>query len=1221
MAQLSIRFLGASTDRLIRTVEISNGLKSPASKKSVRVPPLVFPQGRMKTGMSPKVSKDKVGNLKHAGVSECVFTDTFETGDSRRKYCQVFYDHMSRYGYVTAMRSKTDIGDAFADFCCQCWVPLILIRDNAGENVDGSLVQELRDRNVQSAFICPYRSQQNFAEGYIGRVTVMASFGMVFSGAPLFMWVHAMKAAAFISNITATFYAVPGVWATPYELVHGERFPDASVVVPFGCAALILLDKDEQAKFQSRCVLMLFMHYADRHSLFTYAFYSPKTKRIVFRQDCIFLTTVFPMRHARVQAGLLPDGEPLVVYRSPGIMRDGPPAVSFQDWTEADPLPSFDDVSGFELFSPGCFLEKTSEPRSSAGQPGNCPDHPGFAPSFVHVPAPAALGENGFSDARGPQPGPVIPDPVPRRSSRVHAAGRKPAAKPAASGRNQRQPVGQRWSYEPVSDPVVSTVSLSMLALTMGCPTDTDGAIGEAVAALSAGEPSSAVGASIPPILLVGQSEEQGSLPQGFPHGYVSVRSFGPIHFNGIQGAGFTIKLVHLGEERAPEIYAVFPEMPVSLLRHNLAWLLQVDEPVSLFVGPTWLALDHSGTITDLFLPGTTLPCPYLVQGSEVRVQVVGSSTDIQLDIEGGESSLEGTEALSGASCEDHLPDLRRVYTQAAIDVMNLTSNAGSPSPYELVYGLSVSPAIGVAQVDPSVSPRTQDTAVEDTSGWGALNTTPITWGRPDPPPHPEEGIDWSNSSDRYARAKWDLTKGSVSPPPRALVADLFSDRGDGFSLMHLRRNGEDATTKTIRPKYVSSRSFGKLRPSNKNEEQTDSSTRSGEQTPPSIGSGEQNSSSSIENGENTSGKEGRMPRERRLRESRKTPFRLSPTPRGFHAEDDDLDAILEAQRLEDLGSESRFPEASSKRKREVISDADYRLRKERTDDLINGLRQVRERSLSPPRRSPSSERLGPEPKEKGEHLDREEGEQLPKSEQLPKPVPEDLDPPPPLLDDKEDDTDSENGFAVEPMREVGTSRRTAEGTRKAKPSRVVLTVRQLRRVMAAKESLFKFGTFVPRSEREAPRWRAGRDLEWLRLWEQGTFERDWTWARIQSEHSTYRKSDIGFLFYVYDYKFSGEHRVRLVFDGSRQSAETYNETYAPTSRQESVRIFHVVCVEEAYGIGQYDVPQAFLKAFIDFVIFVHPPRGQVEFDGQILKLRRALYGGKQSAYLVHSDE
>jgi hypothetical protein len=303
VAQLSICFLGASTDRLIRTVDISNGLKSPASKRAIRVPPLIFHQGRLKTGKSPRVAKGKVGHLKHAGIGEVLFTDTFESGDARRKYCQVFYDHVSRFGYVTAMRSKTEIGDAFADFCCQCWVPLILVRDNAGENIGGSLIQELRDHNVQSAFICPHRSQQNFAESYIGRITVMASFGMVFAGAPLFMWVHAIKVAAFINNITATLYSKTGVWATPYELVHGERFPDAFVVVPFGCGALILLDEDEQAKFQSRRVLMIFMHYADRHPLFTYAFYSPKTKRIVFRQDCIFLPTVFPMRHTRSQAG------------------------------------------------------------------------------------------------------------------------------------------------------------------------------------------------------------------------------------------------------------------------------------------------------------------------------------------------------------------------------------------------------------------------------------------------------------------------------------------------------------------------------------------------------------------------------------------------------------------------------------------------------------------------------------------------------------------------------------------------------------------------------------------------------------------------------------------------------------------------------------------------------------------------------------------------------
>ena len=38
---------------------------------------------------------------------------------------------------------------------------------------------------------------------------------------------------------------------------------------------------------------------------------------------------------------------------------------------------------------------------------------------------------------------------------------------------------------------------------------------------------------------------------------------------------------------------------------------------------------------------------------------------------------------------------------------------------------------------------------------------------------------------------------------------------------------------------------------------------------------------------------------------------------------------------------------------------------------------------------------------------------------------------------------------------------------------------------------------------------------------------------------------------------------MRLVFDGSRQNPETYTDTYAPTARGESVRLFHVFAVEE----------------------------------------------------------
>ena len=91
---------------------------------------------------------------------------------------------------------------------------------------------------------------------------------------------------------------------------------------------------------------------------------------------------------------------------------------------------------------------------------------------------------------------------------------------------------------------------------------------------------------------------------------------------------------------------------------------------------------------------------------------------------------------------------------------------------------------------------------------------------------------------------------------------------------------------------------------------------------------------------------------------------------------------------------------------------------------------------------------------------------------------------------------------------------------------------------------------------------------------------------------------------------------MRLVFNGARQSPNTYTETYAPTVRAESVRLFHVYAVEYGFTINQFDVPQAFLRSDADCDIFVYPPRGDIEFPGQILKLSKMLYGSKQAAAL-----
>jgi hypothetical protein len=70
-------------------------------------------------------------------------------------------------------------------------------------------------------------------------------------------------------------------------------------------------------------------------------------------------------------------------------------------------------------------------------------------------------------------------------------------------------------------------------------------------------------------------------------------------------------------------IYPVMSDMSVSRLRLQITNLMKAVNLVHLLlVGPSWThdILNHSGLITDRFLPGTTIPCPYLQHGSRVWV-------------------------------------------------------------------------------------------------------------------------------------------------------------------------------------------------------------------------------------------------------------------------------------------------------------------------------------------------------------------------------------------------------------------------------------------------------------------------------------------------------------------------------------------------------------------------------------------------------------------------
>jgi hypothetical protein len=136
--------------------------------------------------------------------------------------------------------------------------------------------------------------------------------------------------------------------------------------------------------------MMIFVHYSDERPLFTYAVYSPRTKRVLHRQDVIFLTSIFPMRVARTASRLSSMGDDLKVFCSPLSMLDECPAeLSFGTWEVGDALPDFDDdIAGFGVSRP--YESYVAVPDELPGVPVHNPSHPSFPDSLVMVPLPAA---------------------------------------------------------------------------------------------------------------------------------------------------------------------------------------------------------------------------------------------------------------------------------------------------------------------------------------------------------------------------------------------------------------------------------------------------------------------------------------------------------------------------------------------------------------------------------------------------------------------------------------------------------------------------------------------------------------------------------------------------------------------------------------------------------------------------------------------------------------
>ena len=91
-------------------------------------------------------------------------------------------------------------------------------------------------------------------------------------------------------------------------------------------------------------------------------------------------------------------------------------------------------------------------------------------------------------------------------------------------------------------------------------------------------------------------------------------------------------------------------------------------------------------------------------------------------------------------------------------------------------------------------------------------------------------------------------------------------------------------------------------------------------------------------------------------------------------------------------------------------------------------------------------------------------------------------------------------------------------------------------------------------------------------------------------------------------------YKARLVARGfSQQYGIDYTETFAPTVRMDTLRLFLALVAKFNLECHQYDIKNAFTKSALQKRIFFAPPEGVPVSNGKVLRALRSLYGLKQA--------
>jgi len=96
--------------------------------------------------------------------------------------------------------------------------------------------------------------------------------------------------------------------------------------------------------------------------------------------------------------------------------------------------------------------------------------------------------------------------------------------------------------------------------------------------------------------------------------------------------------------------------------------------------------------------------------------------------------------------------------------------------------------------------------------------------------------------------------------------------------------------------------------------------------------------------------------------------------------------------------------------------------------------------------------------------------------------------------------------------------------------------------------------------------------------------------------------------------------KARLVARGFSQIYRVdYKDTFAPTVKFNTLRVFLAITVIEDLELYQVDVNNTFTKSFLKETIYISPPPGVKVRPSCALRVLRSLYGLKQAARDWHN--